>query len=826
MAAPMNSTKARKAVNAWLASDNKPFGTRLGSITGEVQQYCDDQGTILFYVLPLKPCGFVIVSADDLIEPIIAFSSEGSFNSSTEGPLGALINSDLRNRTKEARNQESISSFHVLADRFTTARGKWKKLVNKSITSLGIKASSLSSVSDTIVTPFIQSRWSQQTVSGYATYNYYTPPGAEGSSSNYPCGCVATAVAQVMRFYQYPTAGVGTSSFTIQVDGVNQTRSMRGGDGVGGAYQWSNMVLQPNSAITLAQRQAIGALCYDVGVASMMCYESDGSGASMFYATDAMKNVFGYTNAVKGYNNGQTITTGLPAMMNTNLDAGYPVILGIVTSNSSGHAVVADGYGYDSSTLYHHINLGWGGYCDAWYNLPTIQAGGYTFNTLSTCIYNIYASGSGEIVSGRVFDPSGNPISGATVTAIRNGTTYGTATTNSKGIYALAKLPSARNYTVSAQSDDYTFTSRTVSVGMSMDRNSVSGNQWGIDFTGQVSAPAVSSFTVNNGDTTTSSLTVTLNNTCINSPSYYIASESSAFTGASWQTYSTAPSFILSSGGGTKTIYFKVKNSSDIESSVVSDSILVESTKPVTTVNPSGGVYTSSRTVTLSPSEAATIYYTTNGSEPTTSSSVYSNAIPVNSDMTLRFYAVDTVGNVESPKKQENYYILSSNGSIADAKIAADGTSIRLGGKSLYLNGSSYGYIEESSRFSGIRVQGNTSGDEGDLINLIGTVIAPTGSERYISVLAMTSDGSQQLTPLGVTNRTLLLPLVDGLYITAWGLVQAGSITVNSFVISDGSDSAGIRVITKSTPTVSEGDYVSVSGAAGYEDGQRAIYMK
>jgi hypothetical protein len=85
--------------------------------------------------------------------------------------------------------------------------------------------------------------------------------------------------------------------------------------------------------------------------------------------------------------------------------------------------------------------------------------------------------------------------------------------------------------------------------------------------------PSVTWFAINNGAASTTSRTVTLNNTCTGSPTHYMASESSSFSGASWQTYSTAPSFTLSSGNGTKTVYLKVKNAAG-ESTVISDSII------------------------------------------------------------------------------------------------------------------------------------------------------------------------------------------------------------------------------------------------------------
>ena len=72
--------------------------------------------------------------------------------------------------------------------------------------------------------------------------------------------------------------------------------------------------------------------------------------------------------------------------------------------------------------------------------------------------------------------------------------------------------------------------------------------------------PSVDSFNINNGASSTTSRAVTLNNSATGSPTQYKASESSSFSGASWLTYSTSPSFTLSSGFGTKTVYFKVEN--------------------------------------------------------------------------------------------------------------------------------------------------------------------------------------------------------------------------------------------------------------------------
>ncbi len=80
-----------------------------------------------------------------------------------------------------------------------------------------------------------------------------------------------------MRYWQYPTAGVGTNTFTIYIDGNAATGQLRGGDGNGGPYQWANMPLSPTTGTPTAQCQAIGDLCSDAGVAVNMQYSYDGS---------------------------------------------------------------------------------------------------------------------------------------------------------------------------------------------------------------------------------------------------------------------------------------------------------------------------------------------------------------------------------------------------------------------------------------------------------------------------------------------------------------------------------------------------------------------
>jgi hypothetical protein len=453
-----------------------------------VDTFNDQAGDPVYYVVYLEPSGFVIVAADDLVEPIVGFASAGHFDSSANNPLGALVGSDLSARVAFARQAgPAPADANALQ-----AQAKWQQLApldgGPVITPKGI-----TTVSDVRIAPMTQTTWDQQTATGAgsaACYNYYTPPYASGSTANYPAGCVATAMSQLMRYYQFPSTGVGTAGFTITSDGSPLTYYLRGGDDAGGPYTWSNMPLLPPATPTTVQCQAIGALVADAGATVHMQYTSPSSTSSLIDAKTALCNTFHYSNAIQGWNQNSDIGAGLLGMINPNLDARYPVLLGIQGS-SGGHAVVADGYGYSASTLYHHLNLGWSGASSVWYSLPLIDTTPYTFTVIDGCVFNAYTNGTGEIISGRVLDQIGRPVVNASVTATRTGGGAYSTTTDTQGIYALARVPSASSYSITITKANYSSDSTNITTGTSSDMTSTSGNKWGTDLTMNMQASVI-----------------------------------------------------------------------------------------------------------------------------------------------------------------------------------------------------------------------------------------------------------------------------------------------------------------------------------------------
>ena len=430
LAADMSAEQAKTAVEHWVKRVSRPLGARIGQTVLSAKTFSDDSGNALFHVVRFKEGGFAVASADDGVEPVIAFSDEDDLVADARNPLWVMLNRDLPQRRTIAKQQAALRHLQMLPD--ADAHGaQWQSLFSSGggNTTLGV-----SSVSDVRVSPFLTTTWSQQTAYGGACYNYYTPPYSAGTSANYPCGCVATAGSQLMRYHQYPATSVTPGTYTIWVDSVSSNAAM-----MGGAYAWSDMVVNPAaSSTTLAQRQAIGKLTYDVGVACYMSYASGGSGAYDCNLVDALKTRFGYANSIIMMNQSSGVSSYLANAALSNLDAKYPVIFGI-SGSGEGHEIVGDGYGYSSGTLYVHLNLGWGGDQNAWYNLPTIDTAYYTFTLLGSIVFNVFPTSTVEVVSGRVLDSSGSPVSGATVVATNQSSSAGISavTSDANGIYAL-----------------------------------------------------------------------------------------------------------------------------------------------------------------------------------------------------------------------------------------------------------------------------------------------------------------------------------------------------------------------------------------------------
>ncbi len=482
LARPVSAARARRAAQGWLRLGAHPLNANIGSTINRVETFTDEQDQAAYYIVYLDPTGFLVVPADDDVEPIVAFVDGDTYDPSPDNPLGALVDQDLPARIAAARvvgpPAAALQAPGQPQVATSSSRAQWDRLApEQSLAEALPPPAGLSSLPDVRVAPLVVSTWDQGSVcSGYC-YNYYTP-------NHWVDGCTATAFAQVLRYFQFPTEGIGVVASTIYVSGVSQTAYTRGGDGQGGPYLWDEMPLNPNCTLTTTQRQAIGALCSDAGILVHMQYTSTSSGSYLSACTSAMRDVLGYGNAITGW---PSLGTTLSPMVNPNLDAGHPCLLAIYNA-TVGHAVVIDGYGYKLGVPYHHLNMGWSGSQNAWYNLPNVDCS-YRFTYMTECVYNIFPTGTGEIISGRVTDQVGNPIPNATITVEQVGGGTWSITANDKAMYVLPQVPSATSFVFTPSAADYTFEPQTVTTGTSTDY-SATGNRW-VDLKGTPSWPAM-----------------------------------------------------------------------------------------------------------------------------------------------------------------------------------------------------------------------------------------------------------------------------------------------------------------------------------------------
>lgn len=470
--------QAETAVGNWMRLD-PALGARIGAEPVGSRTVSADGGAP-FHVVRMKGGGFVVASGDTEDYPFVAFSPADDLVQSEGNPLWCL----LRRHFEIAAARKAASAAAAGRSKAGSPRpDRWARWLDGSAAAGRAKSGAKKlSISDPCVDPLLKSAWSQgsvTTASGATVncYNRYTP-------NNYVCGCVATSMAQLMRYHRWPSEAVPQSSHYISCDGSRRKVTMEGG-----VYDWDGMPLVPaGSALTESQLDQIGRICRDAGYSVGMMYSASGSGAAHITAAMAMRDVWGYTNATAiGFGGTDAYQSGIPysrenlkVLLAPMLAAGLPAIIGI-----PGHSVVCDGYGYSDDELWIHINMGWGDAArsNAWYLPDAIE---YTDGTLfdgpvDDVIVNTSPSACRSLFCGRVYDGLGAPVAGAAVTADDSAGHVFSTVANSHGVYAFAVPPGT--YLVSAEIGGSVVTGRVTtraSVG-SLTGGAVIGNVCDVD---------------------------------------------------------------------------------------------------------------------------------------------------------------------------------------------------------------------------------------------------------------------------------------------------------------------------------------------------------
>ena len=217
------------------------------------------------------------------------------------------------------------------------------------------------------VDALLSTKWDQS-----APYNNMTPTYREGTQDvHFVTGCVATAMAQIMKYYNYPEVGKGTKTYRCNMyasDGDPITKRISV-NFAATHYDWDNMLDSYSRSYSQASADAVATLMYHCGVSVMMDYDKKGSGSFSFRAIDALKNNFQYNEGMQFYARNYYHVDEWMDIIFSHLSQGHPVLFG-AQSNTGGHEFVIDGY---SSAGLVHVNWGWGGSSDGMYDMASLK---------------------------------------------------------------------------------------------------------------------------------------------------------------------------------------------------------------------------------------------------------------------------------------------------------------------------------------------------------------------------------------------------------------------------------------------------------------------
>ena len=345
----VTATQARNAANSFIKQQatsitpghfNASAMTDLRLVHAEVSSTVD--GANDYYAFNIVGGGFVIVAGDDRAPQVLGYSDKGQldFNHLPYGLQGLL--SDYKLEIEFLLNYKD-DDLVPIPNAFQATTG---------------------------VNPLVPTTWGQED-----PYDWQCP---KENGEYCVVGCVATAMAQVMYYWKYPTecssiSGYGggwwggTTVSALPATTFNYNKMLLSYC----HWDWDTSELIQDT-YTDEQAQEVAKLSRYCGQAVEMDYSPEGSGAYTWNQYDAMINTFGYRPTAEDvskdgswWGGGSSYTTAQwEAMIKTELDAGRPILYSANDPSEGGHAFICDGY---NNSGYFHFNMGWYGTCDGWY---------------------------------------------------------------------------------------------------------------------------------------------------------------------------------------------------------------------------------------------------------------------------------------------------------------------------------------------------------------------------------------------------------------------------------------------------------------------------
>ncbi len=324
-----------------------------------------DTQTVYYVFNAPNASGFVIVAGDDAVEPVLGYSTTGSFSMSRPSPEFMWWMGLYQRQIVDAARRHVIAPAGV-------AR-MWEAM--QAPTQAGSTPAPVQAAA--AVGPLLKTEWDQ------SPYYNALCPFDRSANERTVTGCVATAVSQIMKYHNYPQRGRGDHGYSHQAYGYLYANFANA------TYNWAampNRVTGPNDAVAL--------LMYHVGVSCDMSYGTGSSGGSGAYPSDAaeaLKRYFDYKETVRNVERSSYNDNAWNSLIRSELDNSRPVEYHGF-GDGSGHSFVCDGYNGN----YFHINWGWDGQYNGYFLLSDLTpdnvgtgGGSGSYNTAQGAIIGI-----------------------------------------------------------------------------------------------------------------------------------------------------------------------------------------------------------------------------------------------------------------------------------------------------------------------------------------------------------------------------------------------------------------------------------------------------
>lgn len=298
--------------------------SRTGQVAPAKNLRSDKTNNAPYYAFNLEQ-GYVIVSGDDEMTELVGYAENGFFDAENVPPQMQLW----------------LDGYAEYVAAVQSGKAKARKIL-------------LSDSPSVVVEPLVSTKWNQD-----APFNNFAPEYTDDNNNTQRCatGCAATAMAQIMKFHNWPEQGVGHYSYEHQSFGTISSNFSEH------VYDWTNMIDRYNNGeYSSEQADAVALLMKDCGVSLNMNY-GPVSGASIYSYTPAFKNYFRYSS--RTVNRSGCETAEFTKIITDELQEGRPIIY-CGTGEDGGHAFVVDGY---DTNYFLHVNWGWGGYSDGYFDM-------------------------------------------------------------------------------------------------------------------------------------------------------------------------------------------------------------------------------------------------------------------------------------------------------------------------------------------------------------------------------------------------------------------------------------------------------------------------